>query len=492
MRAAPTLAKLLFVAATTALVAACGNDQDSGIDVVAIGDPASLFEPGGRLPPGAQLLRGATAQGLVMLDDKGQVGPGIADRWIVTDDGMSYIFRLRDGRWSEGSKLSAETARLALMQAIAALRGAPLAKEFAGINDIRVMTGRVIEIRLNQPQPELLLLLAQPELGLLHRGRGAGPMLVRRDGKVAYLSLLEPEARGLPADPDWKEGVRSLRLRASAAEAAIARYNRGEANAVVGGRFEDFPLVDASGLSRGAIRLDPVLGLFGLTVVHTDGFLSSPANREAIAMAIDRDALIASLRVGGWAATTRIVPTGTEDADAASPERWSGMNLAERQSAAAARVARWSSGQNAPLTLRIALPQGPGADRLFTSLSGDLAKAGMTAKRVGMGDPADLRLTDAVARYPRAAWFLNQLSCEVQKALCSTEADALAARAAASPDGSEHAALLAEAEAKLTELNAYIPFGPPIRWALVRGNTVGFVPNRLGYHPLMPLALRPK
>mgnify|MGYP000320036256 CR=1 FL=1 len=53
-------------------------------------------------------------------------------------------------------------------------------------------------------------------------------------------------------------------------------------------------------------------------------------------------------------------------------------------------------------------------------------------------------------------------------------------------------ALLARAEAKLTEANVFIPFGPPIRWSLVRGDTTGFVPNRLGYHPLMPLAMRPK
>jgi hypothetical protein len=38
----------------------------------------------------------------------------------------------------------------------------------------------------------------------------------------------------------------------------------------------------------------------------------------------------------------------------------------------------------------------------------------------------------------------------------------------------------------------FIPFGPPIRWSLVRGDITGFYPNRLGYHPLMPLALRPR
>ena len=46
-------------------------------------------------------MRAATTEGLVGLDAEGQVIPALADRWIVTDDGRSFIFRLRDGTWPE-------------------------------------------------------------------------------------------------------------------------------------------------------------------------------------------------------------------------------------------------------------------------------------------------------------------------------------------------------------------------------------------------------
>jgi len=49
-------------------------------------------------------------------------------------------------------------------------------------------------------------------------------------------------------------------------------------------------------------------------------------------------------------------------------------------------------------------------------------------------------------------------------------------------------AMIAEAEARITAANLFIPFGPPIRWSLVRGNVEGFAPNNWGWHPLMPLA----
>ena len=367
---------------------ACTGRGDSTVDVVAIGTPESVFKTTGQLSAGAELLLGARAEGLVTLDEKAQVVPGVADRWIVTDDGLSYIFRLRDGTWPDRSAMTAESARAALRSAIGGLQGTAMARDLADISDIRVMTGRVVELRLTHPRPELLMLLAQPELGLQQRGTGGGPMWMQRDRSVAILTVLDPEQLDLPAVPNFKDRVRELRLRALPAPAALARYNRGEASAVLGGTIEQFPLVDAAGLSRGAIQLDPVIGLFGLAVVHDDGFLAEPANREAIALAIDRQGLIAALGLGGWSATTRIVAGGIEDDPGGVPERWATMSLAERQALATARVARWRAGKSEPVHLRLALPQGPGADIMFTRLAADLAKVGLTAVRVGENDAA--------------------------------------------------------------------------------------------------------
>lgn len=487
-----SLAKSGFLFAALAWLSGCGTDQGSTIDVVAIGDPASLFEGGGRLSPAAQLLRSATAQGLVALDQQGQVVPGLADRWIVTDDGLSYIFRLRDSSWIGGGKLGAASARSGLLQAVAALRGTALGKDLSSIDEIRVMTGRVIELRLSRPQPDLLLLLAQPELGLLNRGKGAGPMALRRDGKVAYLATLDPEMRGLPASIDWQEQVRPLRLRALPAEAAIARFESGDAHAILGGKYESFPLASAGTLSRGAIRLDPAIGLFGLAFVHGDGFLGDSQNREAIAMAIDRDALPAALGIGGWLMTERILPAGLEDRPEVAPLTWSELALDERQAVAASRVKSWRGARTEPVRLRIALPSGPGTERLFAKLAEDLAQAGLTAVRVGPSDPADLRLIDAVARYSKPTWFFNQLSCRVLPGPCDQEADALAVKANEAVDPADRSKFISLAEEKLAASNVFIPLGAPIRWSLWRGSATGFVVNRFSTHPLMPMTIRPK
>lgn len=479
-------------------LAACGSGKDA-LTVVAIGSPASPFERTARLSPPARLIRAATVEGLVGFDEQGQIVPALADRWIVTDDGLSYIFRLRDGTWADGSALTAQGLRTALRETMAGLRGMPLALDLSAITEIRAMTGRVIEIRLAAPMPNLLQLLAQPELGLARNGRGTGPMRLRRDGDVAQLTPIPPEGRGLPQVEGWSGQVRPLRLVALPAEQAVARFNSGEADVLLGGRIEDFPLAGSVGLIRGTIQLDPVMGLFGLAVTEAaseeGGFLAAPENREAVAMVIDRSALIDAFGVGGWTATTRIVGAGVADDPGSIGERWPGLSIGERRAQAAARVNRWraaQAGAPAPVRLRLALPRGRGGDILFARLRGDLKTIGIEAQQVGPDDEAELRLIDAVARYPRVAWFMNQLSCAAKRGLCSEDADRIAILAQRATDPAVRADLLANAEAELTKANAFIPFGPPIRWSLVRGDVHGFAANRWNIHPLMPMALLPK
>lgn len=489
------LSRLAAALLILAGLAGCNGDRDRPIQVLAIGDKSETYSTGNRMPLGAQLLRSATAEGLVAFDEQGRVVPALADRWIVTDQGLSFVFRLRDGTWPDGSAITAETARAALAQAIAAQRGTALGLDLAVIAEVRTMAGRVVEIRLSQQMPDLLQLLAQPELGLQRAGRGAGPMklieVTRAEG-IAVLRPIAPEERGAAQDESWEERVRRVELGSLPASLAIAMFNQGDADVVLGGGLVDFPRLDAEGVSRGAIRLDPVGGLFGLAVVHADGFLALPENREALAMALDREGFAGALNLGGWIATTRVVNPGLAGDDGTIAERWIGSNLDDRRALAASRVAAWREAKGEPAPLRIALPAGPGANLLFQRLAADFKAIGLDSRRVSAAAKADLRLVDTVAAYARAPWFLNQLSCAAAKGLCSSAADRLAAEARAEPDPALRAELLSGAEAELTKANSFLPLGVPIRWSLVGGNATGLAVNRWNMHPLMPMALRPK
>ncbi|GAB7555124.1 hypothetical protein NRB_46390 [Novosphingobium sp. 11B] len=498
--------RVLAVAAAFTL-ASCSGYDNSALGVAVVGQPGDPFSESSDLSAGAVLVRASTVEGLVAFDDAGRVIPALADRWIVTDDGQSYIFRLRDGNWATGEPITADSARRAINAALKALDDGPLAHDLSGIDEVRAMTGRVIEIRLARPTPYLLQLLAQPELGLYRKGRGTGPMSVTRAGSMATLSAIDPAKLGMPPIDKWAERTRQIHLRALPGAQAVAAFNDGSVDLVLGGRIQDFLQTRSVGILRGTIQLDPVVGLFGLQVMNDKGFLSEPANREALAMAVDREGLISPFGVGGWAATTRIVTPSLDGDLGTIGERWGEQTLEQRRAVAAARVRAWqppaeqhsaSVAASVPasgtprLRLSLWLPEGVGATVLFNRLAGDFAAIGVGLDRAKDVDRADLALIDDVARYPRAAWYLNRLSCHARRGLCSQEADARVAEAGAASTPAERAALLTEAEAELTGANVFIPFGTPIRWSLVRGSVDGFSANPWGWHPLMPLAWLPK
>ncbi|QIQ87718.1 ABC transporter substrate-binding protein [Erythrobacter sp.] len=473
------------------LVIGCGPARDDGpIDVAVIGGADGLFAEGVRLSSAAQHLRAATAEGLVSLDPTGQVVPAIAERWIVTDDGLSYIFRLRDSNWPDGDPITATDVRRILRSNLRALEGTSLGLDLAKITDVRAMTGRVVELRLSSPMPEFLRLLAQPELGLVRGGSGTGPMIMSRDEDqpLARLSALPPEARGLPARENWEDFARPLTLRAMTAEAAVEAFQSGEVDLVLNGTLATFPLAELGPLSRGTIQVDPAIGMMGLVVTDNSGLLAEPERREALSMAIDRAALIQPFGLGGWQPTEWIVPPALFDQPAPYPaSRWPDLDLEERRRVAADRISAWAEETGEEPLVRVALPKGPGSALLLRGLARAWETIGVRVEWAGEGESADLVFRDRVARYSSPRWFLNQLNCELEIGLCVVDADALVREALSLRDPAEKRRVLIEAHEALVQGEVFIPFGQPVRWSLVRGAIGPYSANQWGLHPLFPL-----
>ncbi len=273
---------------------------------------------------------------------------------------------------------------------------------------------------------------------------------------------------------------------------ALAAFDDGSVDVVLGGRIGGWPLAEPGPLSRGTRRVDPAIGLFGLQVKNANGFLARPENREALAMSLDRPALLAAFNIGGWMPTTRLVPASI--AGAGASERWAGIDIADLRGEARRRVAGWvgGSGEGKMPTLRIALADAPGNAALFNELAAQWQTIGVSLERSEPGKPADLELVDRVARYAEPRWFLNQFNCTLRRGLCSSDADAEVAAALTAETAEERGAALARAEAKLTAIDAYIPLAMPLRWSLVRGDVTGYAANQWAWHPLPALATIPK
>ena len=484
-----TIAARRWLLACALPLTGCNPRPDTGPVVVSAigGAPGYLDAATAPLTLSARLLVDATAQGLVRFDAAGQIEAGLAERWNVVDGGKTYIFRLRALRWDDGTLVDAEQVAALLRRQIAPGSRNPLAPFLTAIGDVAVMTPQVIEVRLERPRPDLLKLFAQPELGLLRlrpAANGTGPMRVVRDMGAALLLRPVPDpARTDPDDPRPVRAEDQLVLRGERAASAITRFVAHRSDLVVGGGFIDWPLLASQpDLAPANVRIDPAAGLFGFAITSREGFLAEPAHRAAVAEAIDAGRLAGAVMTG-WTAATTILPDTLDSTGPPATPSFVALDMADRRAEAAGQVAAWASG---PITLRVALPQGPGATIVYGAVAADLLRVGIAATRVALDAPADLRLVDQVAPYDSARWYLAT-ACQP----CGDAARAALEQARDAAALADRSRWIAAADQALVEDVAFIPLARPLRWSLVALRLRDWQANARAWHPLNRLRPAP-
>lgn len=470
-------------------LSACGG-QDSGRPVVIdmFGRSADLADPiRNERVIAAKTVLAATAQGLVAFDSQGEVTGALAESWIVSDGGQSYIFRLRRAKWANGEPVKAEIVARLLEQRMRAC-----SDMMAGLKpEVRAMTDRVIEIRLDTALPAFIQLLAQPRLALLGKGGGTGPYV----GKILQGRLYLEPATQTQTTEDGETAHEILPIERRVLQTgrpalAMARFQDGQSDLVLGGRFQDLPLIPATRLGATDVHADPAPGLFGFAIVGTSPFLADGNVRDALSRAIDRAQLAAALNLRGWTTAVTPVPAQLDLSRPPTAPEWAAASMEERVVAARGTINAWEASHGAPPILRIALPAGSGANLLFYRLAADFGALGLRIDRVGADAPADLRLIDEVAGFDSALWYLARLDCPMGLA-CDPRASSYLDQVRRAESPSQQSSMLTEAERLIVANTGYIPLGVPIRWSLVSRRLTGFAPSPRATHPLNSLLAPP-
>ncbi|MEM8695422.1 MAG: ABC transporter substrate-binding protein [Pseudomonadota bacterium] len=481
------------------LLAACTDGGDQGpLRVDMIAEPTDFEDPIAALPSTADaLLLEATAQGLVRLDGDGQIEPALAQRWIVLDEGRTYVFRLNDITWDDGTAVTARQVAQQLRNASRPARRNRLAPLLADIEAINAVTPLVVEINLRRPRLDFLQLLATPDLAIFVEGSGLGPFEIA-DGYDAdsEMILLAPrreppeeiDGETIAQPPIAPDETAELRFRAGAI--AVARFDTGRSDILLGGDWTNLAYAEAIDPPSTQLQIDPAEGLFGLAIVEQTGFLAAPQNREILSLAIDRGQLAGYF--GGNLAEARlaIVPAETEGLPDVVGPPWANSTIELRRAFARQTVANWRAANDDIEPLRVALPDGPGSRIVFAVLRTNWAAVGIPVERVDWTEDADLRLIDRVAASESATWYLEQFRCN-RGLPCSDDYTDLLDQIDDAPSERVRAIRIGEAATELQRLTPFIPLLRPIRWSLVSHRITGFTPNRFARHPLDTLIAPP-
>lgn len=471
--------------------AGCSREEDGVSRVAAIGpEPRLVDTVTAPLSAGDALVRANIAQGLVRFDDRGQVVPGLAERWNVSDDGLSYIFRLQTGDWPDGRKIRADEIARILGRQLRPSSTNPFKDTLGAISEIVPMTDRVIEIRLSAPRPNLLHLLAQPEFGFVRASVGTGPFGRPTEEDLAGLTPAERDAKGMllirrVRVPDAEDPIEKVRIVGGDAKSLVAAFADGRLDLVIGGTVDDLPIAFGQKMPRGALRFDPVAGLFGLAPTGRSEVLQQVEVRRLLGRALDRGALVSGLRVGGLAPRATLLQGGLEGIGQPVQPQWLGQPAAERRQSLLAEARRLFGAMEEP-TLKVALPRGPGGDYLLARLRYDWEPLGLRVDRAAGPASADLIWVDEVAPSASPAWFLRRFRCNLTPT-CLEAVEPLLAEARATQDPRQRASLFVDAARMMDEAQLFIPIAAPIRWSLVSGRSPGFSENPFARHTLVGL-----
>ena len=469
----------------TLMAAGCQRADEGETNVLVIGEPPKIVDPAaGPLNEGQAVVLSSIGQGLVRFDASGQIVPGLAERWNVTDDGLSYIFRLQSIEWPDGRKLTAQQVARLLKRQIASRSDNSLKDTLGAIDEIVPMTDRVLELSLKAPRPHLLQLLAQPEFAIVRDGQGTGPFVVAKNSKPDALDL-ERTVEDLDEESVAREEVM---LGGRPAQAAVASFLKEETDLVLGGTYADLPYARSDQMPRNALRFDPATGLFGLVPARADGPAANLELRRLLSQAIDRQALIDALNVPGLLPRSTLIEPGLDGLQPPAAAPWTAIPIEERRAQLAA-AAKQQFGDLEKPTLRIAFPDAPGAKILLNRLARDWGAIGITVEAVKPGEAADFVLIDKVAPSTSPAWFVRSFRCG-EVPVCDPEADELMDGARSATVAVQRNGLLAQAAQRIDDQQLFIALTAPIRWSLVSDRVQGFATNRFSRHTLTSLGER--
>lgn len=474
------LLSLMSALGASLLCGGCGDADDRAVIVSVIGSTREAAAPLTYADARAgQVMLAATARGLVSLDADGTVIPALAQRWIVVDEGRSYIFRLRRARWSDGGKVDAREVRRLLQVRLRNHARVDPYGPLASVEQIVAMTDDVLEVRLVAPRPNFLAALGEADMAIAQATGGTGPYRKTREESDLW-RLMPLDIVGKVNEDAARRDIRILR--AERAARAIVRFGQDRVDLVLGGTVAELPYVSIAKVNDSAMRFDPVLGLFGLALSAGNPKFDDLQIRRALSMALDRTAVVSGYNIARWKFSEQIVPQQLNLPHPPTPPDWVALPMERRQALARDIIARWKmQHQGQPFVLTISLPSGPGMNILYATLRTQYRQIGVELDRAD--EDADLELIDEVAPYDSASWYLGRVSC-ARAVHCDPEAEKLLEASRSAPTMEERLAMLGQAEPLIAAHEGFIPLALPVRWSLVRGRLNGFAPSPRAVHPL--------
>ncbi|MDP1632185.1 MAG: peptide ABC transporter substrate-binding protein [Caulobacter sp.] len=472
--------------------------------------------------------------GLSQSDPEGKPIPGMAERWEISPDGLTWTFYLRKANWSDGvpvtaddfvysfrrlldPKIASEYASVFyLMKGARAVNEGKAPPEALGVTAVDPLT---LRIELNHPAPYLIELAKhhtmypvpkhvvekwgaawiQPEHFV-----GNGPYLLKEYRLGNYVRTVK-NPKFWDADKVCIDEVRFYPT--NDAISAERRVARGELD--LNTDIQSNRIAYLKTKMPGYVHTHTYLGIAYLAF-NTGPKTGYPPFRDrrvrqALAMAIDKDFITRGLLRGGQTPAATFVPPGVANYPGAEPAYWSAWPFPKRQAEARRLLAAAGYGPGNPLKVDIKHRNSADPMQFMPAVQADWKEIGvettLTQAEVQIAY-ADYRarayqVADAawIADYNDPTSFLDlqrsYTGAQNYGDYNSPEFDALMAKADMEPDVAKRAAYIAKAEHLMLEDAPIAPIYFYVNKNLVSPKVTGWVDNLLDHHRTRWLCMKP-
>ena len=290
------LTRTMLSASAFALIAGTASAQDS-VSVAIQLEPPNLDPTSTAAQAVDSVLYSNVFEGLTRFMADGAVVPGLAESWDISEDGLTYTFHLREGvTFHDGTVFDAEDVQFSLDRARAEDSTNAQKQLFEGISTITVIDPTTVEVTLGTPNGAFLFNLAW------------GDAVMVAPESIEDIAT-NPIGTGAFRFADWVQGDRIELVRnddywgeAPALASATFRFIADPTAAFAAMMAEDIDAFAGFPAPENLIQFeaDP---RFQVLVGNTEGEtilamnnarppFDNPLVREAVSVAIDRQAII--------------------------------------------------------------------------------------------------------------------------------------------------------------------------------------------------------
>ena len=281
-------------------------------------------------------------EGLLTLDENGQLKEGQAESWETSEDGLTWTFHLRDGlKWSDGTDLTAEDFVYSWQRVCDPNVAAPYAETVLGMvkGYDEAVAGDITKLDVQAPDEKTVVVnLANPcsyfgELAAFATLNPVQQATVEANGDAWATSADTYISNGPFMMTEWvpgshitfsknpnywnAEAIKLDKLEFELIEdsnAAYSAYTSGEVDMIKDVPTEEIPSLQGND----DFHVEPIIGTYYVSLNLQKEYFQDARVRKALSLAIDRNYVANTLMQGTYSPASAIVGPGWLDTDGSS------------------------------------------------------------------------------------------------------------------------------------------------------------------------------